>query len=965
VSAQAVPTLTCHVVTHVHWDREWYRPFESFRSRLVGLVESVCDQLDDGRMERFHLDGQTVTVADVIEVRPGLEARVADHVRAGRLTIGPWHVLADNQLVSAETLVRNLEHGTRWVRRLGGSTRVGYSPDAFGHPADLPRLLAGFGSGSAVVWRGAPAAARFRWRSPDGSEVLTVNQGYHEAQVLWRDRDPVAAAAALAPSVTGPDDPGADGATWAGGGAVAGAGEGWAEVALRRLAEFVDRERARTPDGPLLLLDGGDHLLPEDTVGRLALLGEAARERLGVDLVASDLDAFVAAVEQAGGPDALPVVEGELRHRGGWLTFLLAGTLSTRTWLKQANDAAQARLERFVEPLLARAVLEGTAGPTAIAQLDRAWELTLHNAPHDSVCGCSVDAVHRENRSRAERVEQVAADLVLRAQLADGLDTRLHGPPSTADVELLVRNPHARPHTGPVEVEVVLAPGHRPVALLDPDGAEQPVEVVAGPTAATGPLHFEADVDLLPDAHAVDRFTVAFVAREVPALGWSVHRLGVTAGAGDQGVGPVVEPDPVALVGVADGRRIAVADDGSVRVVLDRTDGGSGADRAGLLRLLDDGDRGDSYTHDPVPGAPVAARVLHRSATVSPVRTRVVADAVLDLPTRLTPDRAARSGDLVACPVRVEATAWAGLPGVHVRISVDNRAEDHRLRAVTPVPGARTWRGLSHWSVLEHPVGPEHGPLPQERGHEAECAVRPVHGLAVAGTGAGATAVLARGLPEVAGLADDPVTGTDPVLAVTLLRAVGWLSQPDLAVRTAAAGPMLATPDAQVPGPFEADVVVLVGDEVGAPGPGRTCPEDLDPDAALVLAAQAHRTPLVGQQLRPGVPAPARRGPATSQPSVRGALLSAFAPAPVRAAGTGTGDDPATARLRVWNPTGSTVRGRVDLPAGTTATLVRLDGEPEEPRRGLGVGGDEPGDGSAELVLGPWGVRTLELRSTR
>ena len=33
---------TIHVVPHTHWDREWYRPFQSFRMRLVDLRRRRC-----------------------------------------------------------------------------------------------------------------------------------------------------------------------------------------------------------------------------------------------------------------------------------------------------------------------------------------------------------------------------------------------------------------------------------------------------------------------------------------------------------------------------------------------------------------------------------------------------------------------------------------------------------------------------------------------------------------------------------------------------------------------------------------------------------------------------------------------------------------------------------------------------------------------------------------------------------
>jgi alpha-mannosidase len=29
------------VVSHSHWDREWYLPFEAFRARLVGMLSNT------------------------------------------------------------------------------------------------------------------------------------------------------------------------------------------------------------------------------------------------------------------------------------------------------------------------------------------------------------------------------------------------------------------------------------------------------------------------------------------------------------------------------------------------------------------------------------------------------------------------------------------------------------------------------------------------------------------------------------------------------------------------------------------------------------------------------------------------------------------------------------------------------------------------------------------------------------
>jgi len=57
------------VVSHTHWDREWYHAAGRFRQRLVALVD---DLLDDAPPEgqSFLLDGQGIVLDDYLEVRP-------------------------------------------------------------------------------------------------------------------------------------------------------------------------------------------------------------------------------------------------------------------------------------------------------------------------------------------------------------------------------------------------------------------------------------------------------------------------------------------------------------------------------------------------------------------------------------------------------------------------------------------------------------------------------------------------------------------------------------------------------------------------------------------------------------------------------------------------------------------------------------------------------------------------------
>ena len=148
---------TVSIVPHTHWDREWYQPFQSFRLRLVEVLDDLLRLLEsDPSIPHFLLDGQMAMVDDYLAVRPEAEPRLRRLAGAGRLTVGPWYVLADEFLVSGETLVRNLQMGLERAAAFGGAMEVGYLPDMFGHVAQMPQLLRLAGFEHAVVWRGVP-----------------------------------------------------------------------------------------------------------------------------------------------------------------------------------------------------------------------------------------------------------------------------------------------------------------------------------------------------------------------------------------------------------------------------------------------------------------------------------------------------------------------------------------------------------------------------------------------------------------------------------------------------------------------------------------------------------------------------------------------------------------------------------------------------------------------------------------
>src|SRR3954469_23161668 len=173
------------------------------------------------------------------------------------------------------------------------------------------------------------------------------------------------------------------------------------DAMMARAAEKIAYERGRTRTGQALLMNGVDHVEPQTEVPMLvdklsAIPGQRAAH--------STLPEYVAAVRarvQAESP-VLDTVAGELRG-GTDYANLLPGVLSARVYLKQRNARVQTLLESYAEPLSVFAAL-GARPPAAAppfrypsGELRHAWKTLLQNHPHDSICGCSIDAVHEEN----------------------------------------------------------------------------------------------------------------------------------------------------------------------------------------------------------------------------------------------------------------------------------------------------------------------------------------------------------------------------------------------------------------------------------------------------------------------------------------------------------------------------------------------------------------------------------------
>jgi flagellin-like hook-associated protein FlgL len=197
------------LVPTTHWDREWYRTFQGFRSRLVDLTDRVLELASSDAGYRFMFDGQTIVLEDYLEVRPERRQDLVDAIGRGQISVGPWYVQPDSLLPSGEAHVRNLFEGRRVAESFGPCSTSAYTPDSFGHPAQFPQLLRGFGLGAFLFWRGCGnerdyLPSEFKWVAPDGTSIRAcwLACGYFNAANLPTDIDAAAAQVAGTWSVT-------------------------------------------------------------------------------------------------------------------------------------------------------------------------------------------------------------------------------------------------------------------------------------------------------------------------------------------------------------------------------------------------------------------------------------------------------------------------------------------------------------------------------------------------------------------------------------------------------------------------------------------------------------------------------------------------------------------------------------------------------------------------------------------
>jgi alpha-mannosidase len=774
-----------YIVSHSHWDREWYMGFEHHHMRLVQLMDDLFDLFkNDPDFHSFHLDGQTVILDDYLAVRPEKRAELEHWIKAGKLKIGPFYILQDDFLISSEANVRNTQYGIKESKKYGQPVPLGYFPDTFGNMGQTAQMMQLSGLDTVAFGRGV---------TPTGFNNQT-GQGEYDSTYseMWWD---------------GPDGSRVLGilfANWYSNGN---------EIPVERQAaqkywqqKLADAEKFAATDD-LLMMNGVDHQpVQKDLSQAIKVANELFPD---YEFIHSSFEEYIMALKKDL-PKDLSTISGELTSQAtsGWYT--LANTSSARVYIKQKNTEVQRLLENITEPAIL--IADGN-NESNQDRLDFAWKTLLQNHPHDSICGCSVDEVFPGVMHRFETASQVGQDLTQNAlaKFAAQIDTSKF---SAKAHPFVVINTSESPKQEEVVISVKVnqrlfkdsAPQAaydemlayvnelKDLAIIDEDKQIQPAKILRRYA------RFNYD---LPD----DKFRVPYmaayvdvaVAPKLAAFSWKTLALVSDC---PQVVKENLCQDTQAILENAR-LKVSVTPNGKIDVLDKKTN----KQYTDVLRFEDTGDIGNEYIYKRSSDnkrlffkAPLkkmvkdsllngqVLRYSHEELLPQSADERLAYEqqAVIDITNRT----AGRSQKLVPFKLDVELKLLDDENRLQINVSGDNNILDHRLRAVVTTDfGATEHFAESIYEVVKRP---------NKVAKTWENPENPQHQQSfVALKGTDASIVVGN-----FGLNEYEVDQNGNEIAVTLLRCVGEMGD----------WGYFPTPQAQCQGPFNAQLSLAFTD---------------------------------------------------------------------------------------------------------------------------------------------------------
>lgn len=744
--------MKLYVISHTHWDREWYQEFQDYRYRLVRMVDDLLDMMErNPDYKVFHMDGQTIVLRDYLDIRPENAERLKKLIQDGRIVIGPWFVMPDEFLSSGETLVKNLQTGFEICAQYGVEPmKNGYVTDIFGHNSQFPQILNLFGIEAATLYRGIADFPKdtFKWQAPDGSQVYAfkLDRERSYSNFYFAVRYPYEIL------------PYSD------------------EDAVERMKQLLAHMKELAVTDMSLMMDGVDHIDADEKVLELFKLFE--KEIPEVEFIHTRLDDYLTELKTRS--LQLEVLEGALYNLGyeGVNNQVLKNVLSSTIHLKQANDRCETLLTRFAQPLDAFTGMlkpdfqpldkdEYYAHPRK-GYFNKAWDYLLQNEPHDSICGCSTSDVHRDNAYRFRQCRQIAEKMTEDAMRE--MAANMSAPQEDYTGQILVYNPSQKACGSVFLTHIEIPAGHQNnLRFFDADGNPVRVQLIR----MVMRQQCNHSLRHLITFQMMERWEAA-IEMDVPPMGYAVmgYRSLNSCGPINGNYKYVELHHPQRLVGSMRVTKdtydngvleLKVQQNGALQV----TEKATGRVYKDLMTFEDCGDVGDGWNYrkpqndSRIFDCCTACRFSVESD--GPLATVLRVDKTLELPVAYDYANNYRSEETKTTVVSTTIFLLKGERVISFRTKVKNEEVNHRLRVLFPT-AMKTERfatklpyDMYSWDIKAADYA-EH--------LEEETFVHPSQGVTFIGDGKDGAAVFTRGLYEVE-VTDDE----EHSIAITLFRS--------------------------------------------------------------------------------------------------------------------------------------------------------------------------------------------------
>lgn len=726
------------IFSHTHWDREWYKTFQEFRFGLVEVIDQVLNLLQAGEYEYFILDGQTIVLEDYLEIRPELKETLAKWIKKGKLIVGPWYILPDEFLVSGESLIRNLLLGMQIADDFGKCQSIGYLPDMFGHIAQMPQILNGFGINKAIVWRGVnPKNTIFKWQGLDKSVLLSshLSDGYYNTFLINYENQ------------------------------------------KKDLETQLNKLKTHSYNNTILFPNGGDHLAPPKHIKEI--ISDINKQYPEYKFIQSTLEDYFKSLNIKN--NDLETIVGELRDPER--AYILPGVFSARNYLKQKNYELQNLITYWAEPLSVINTVLGNDYNQGFINL--AWKYLLQNQPHDSICGCSTDQVHKEMIPRFDSATQICNKIIKKSM--ENIASSLSLEKDNHYIIFFNTTDWEYDSVEKVTLDFLKNENVETFSLTDEEGKEIAYKLLS----KTDMKKFVSEIDVLPDWIEIRRFEIILEIKDIKNLGFKQIKVNLNK----EPELKISDNNVKVTNNSIENEIISINIENSKLILNDKSNNESYY----INNFKTTGDAGDEYNYSPPHEDFISEAKIINSIKLfeSEIEATLKIDYEMELPLGINDDRKSMKDEKVINKITSYITLKSGDPIVYFKTDILNNASDHKTTVSFTSSINHSEKNLrciydTQFGILEQDVISNDKPYDMDRYKERIETTFAIQNFADLSSENSGLTMISRGIPEVEISKDEYYQ-----MSLTILRSVGWLSRDDLRTRGGGAGPAFPTPEAQ------------------------------------------------------------------------------------------------------------------------------------------------------------------------